>query len=485
MIKQLPERADLEHLKGQAKALLLSLRSGDADALARIGEQKSSYRLADAQRIVAREYGFPSWPRLKRHLEGAVDRRKAFFRALKGGDRGEVANLLDTDPGLIAAHDEDSFGAPPISVAAGRDDRQLIDLLLDRGADINARSNWWAGSFGALDTASPATSQYLLTRGAVLTAHAAARLGMATELRQIVLRHPEIVFERGGDGQFPLHFSKTPEIVDILVEAGAELDARDLDHTSTAAQFRIQDFDVCRRLVDRGASPDVYIAIMLDDAALLESLIDQDPECLSRTPLDSGNPMIPEAPGMPIYTYTIGLGRPFQVAGNHRKERAIRIIASHSSPVQRLLAACWNGEESVARELAPYVSELTPRDQAIIAEAAWGRKLTTVRLMLEIGFDPDATGVHHSSPLDRAAFHGFDDVIAEILKYGPSLSILNEFGGTPLTACAHGSIHSWRKDGNFAKSIELLLAAGSPHPVKAHGSPEVNAILQKHGIATE
>jgi ankyrin repeat protein len=482
MVKQLPERADFEHLKGQAKALLQSLRSGDAEALARAGEAQSSYRLADAQRIVAREYGFPSWTKLKRHVEGFADRRAAFWRALRGGDRDSVGALLDVDPSLLHSHDDEAFGAPVITIAAERDDRPLIDLLLDRGADVNARSTWWAGGFGAIDLASEATSQYLLSRGAKLTAHAAARLGYAKELREIVANNPDVVCERGGDGQYPLHFSKTPEIVDILVDAGAELDARDLDHVSTAAQFRIKEADVCRRLLERGATPDVYIALMLQDIPLLERLIDEDPECLSRMPTDPGNPMIPEAPGMPIYTYTIGLGRPFQVAQAFYKASASEVIERRSSPRLRLLSACWRGDEAAAKALADQVKDLSSKDMSILAEAAWTRRLKAVKLMLGLGFDPDATGVHHSSPLDRAAFHGFDDVIEAILPFGPSLTIENEFGGTPLSACVYGSLHSWRKDGNFARSVQLLLDAGSPKREKMRGSPEVNAVLEKHGI---
>ncbi|MDR3691793.1 MAG: hypothetical protein P4L46_20605 [Fimbriimonas sp.] len=482
MNKQLPERADLEHLKGQAKTLLLSLRSGDPDALARAGEAKASYRLADAQRVLAREYGFASWSKLKRHVEDVPSRRSLFLRALRGGDRDAVRLLLDTDPALIHSYDEEAFGSPAIMIAAERDDRPLVDLLLERGADIDSRSTWWAGSFGAIDTASDSMSEYLLARGATLTAHAAARLGLVKELREIIRESPEVVFERGGDGQYPLHFSKTPEIVEILVGAGAELDARDLDHTSTAAQFRIMETDVCRKLIEVGATADVYIAIMLEDLPLLERLIDDDPECLGRTPSDAGNPMIPEAPGMPIYTYNIGLGRPFQVAIAHSKSEASHVIESRSSPVQRLLSACWGGNEGVAKELANLVPELSARDQAILAEAAWGRRIDAVKLMLELGFDPDATGIHRSSPLDRAAFHGFDDVIELILKFGPSLEIQNEFGGNPLSACVHGSLHSWRKDGNFPRSVELLLAAGSRTHKNLRGSPEVNAVLQRHGI---
>ena len=58
MSRDLPPRPNLDHLKKQAKELLPALKQQNPDA-----------RLADAQHTLAREYGFASWPRLKKHVE--------------------------------------------------------------------------------------------------------------------------------------------------------------------------------------------------------------------------------------------------------------------------------------------------------------------------------------------------------------------------------------------------------------------------------
>ena len=52
--RSLPDRPDLAHLKHQAKDLL---KGGQDDSL------------AAAQLQIARDYGFSSWPKLKRHVE--------------------------------------------------------------------------------------------------------------------------------------------------------------------------------------------------------------------------------------------------------------------------------------------------------------------------------------------------------------------------------------------------------------------------------
>ena len=61
MSQPLPARPDLEHLRKQAKALLDDLRARYPEA-----------KLAEALHLVARRYGFPSWPKLKAHVSSLV-----------------------------------------------------------------------------------------------------------------------------------------------------------------------------------------------------------------------------------------------------------------------------------------------------------------------------------------------------------------------------------------------------------------------------
>src|SRR5689334_17160374 len=58
MSRHLPARPNLEYLKKDAKELLERLQQRDA-----------ATQLADAQHALAQEYGFPSWPKLKAHVE--------------------------------------------------------------------------------------------------------------------------------------------------------------------------------------------------------------------------------------------------------------------------------------------------------------------------------------------------------------------------------------------------------------------------------
>jgi hypothetical protein len=68
----LPVRPSIEQLRKRAKELLKAFRAGDAGASGRLGAvlpAPDAATLADAQFVVAREYGFDSWPALVRHVE--------------------------------------------------------------------------------------------------------------------------------------------------------------------------------------------------------------------------------------------------------------------------------------------------------------------------------------------------------------------------------------------------------------------------------
>jgi hypothetical protein len=88
----LPARPDLDQLRHQAKDLLRAAQRGDKHALARIHAVSDRVILASAQLALAREYGFPSWPKLKTEVE----RRDI----LNSRDVARLRRLLAEDPEL-------------------------------------------------------------------------------------------------------------------------------------------------------------------------------------------------------------------------------------------------------------------------------------------------------------------------------------------------------------------------------------------------
>ena len=101
--RALPQRPDLEQLKRQAKELLASFVSGEAAAVAEVtthyhDADPATFALHDAQLVLARAYGFESWPKLKAFVDGATVRR--LIDAVRSRNADHVRSILNTRPEL-------------------------------------------------------------------------------------------------------------------------------------------------------------------------------------------------------------------------------------------------------------------------------------------------------------------------------------------------------------------------------------------------
>ena len=72
-------------------------------------------------------------------------------RAVRAGDVSTAGRLLEKHPGLRSGLDQPMhdghFGATVLIAAVKTGNREMVELLLGAGADINQRSHWWAGGF--------------------------------------------------------------------------------------------------------------------------------------------------------------------------------------------------------------------------------------------------------------------------------------------------------------------------------------------------
>ena len=108
MSRQLPTRPNVDHLKEQAKDLLAAFKLGETQALHRVRSYHpesgvpnggDSLKLSDAQVVLAREYGFESWPKLKEHVEGISisSGNESLARALRDLKEGKCCILFDDE----------------------------------------------------------------------------------------------------------------------------------------------------------------------------------------------------------------------------------------------------------------------------------------------------------------------------------------------------------------------------------------------------
>jgi ankyrin repeat protein len=135
----LPTRAlsadpDLDQLKRQAKELRDAFRAGNLGAHAEVtahyhGASTSTFGLHDAQLVIARAYGFESWPKLKAYVDGATCER--FTAAVRARDLPQLRAMLQARPELAVRS-----GALHTAVV----DRvpELVRLLMEHGANARA-----------------------------------------------------------------------------------------------------------------------------------------------------------------------------------------------------------------------------------------------------------------------------------------------------------------------------------------------------------
>ena len=477
--RSLPERPNLEQQKKLAKELLAAFQKGDRDAVARIRAElpdKPKISLTDAQFVLAREYGFESWAALKSRIEEIDDRVTPAerFRALVGG--GDIQALregLKRDASLRAVINEPVFDFVSPALAANNNNLEMVNVLLEFGADPNRKTNWWAGGFHPLYNAGRETAERLLAAGAVPDACAAASMDRPDLLRKILRDNPSRVAERGGDGQTPLHFARSREVVDLLIDAGADLDARDVDHRSTAAEWMVDERrDLAKYLVERGAHADIFLAaaLGLKDRAL--GMLERDRSLLDRR-ISQGEYAERKPSSYHIYHWTMGPNlTPLQVAGKFGKRETAAAMLPFASPVQRLLLACHEGRgdeaRAIVRENHGIVASLSGDDARALTSEAWAANAPAVEVMMELGFDPSVpvtVGPRGGTALHCAAWEGSPECVAAILKHERGRALVNvkelQYGGTPLSWCAHGSRNSSRPKDGYSVVERLLREAGA------------------------
>jgi ankyrin repeat protein len=263
--RSLPPRPNLDQLKLQANELHRAHRDGDTSAAARIVAHHPAmkrlspndvlerpFALADAQLVLAREYGLQNWAQLKQRIElvNQIDQFKphpgfgAALAALDSGDVERLRALITADPSLLHARTnlEPPYGyfsgATLLHHAAGNPYRdkplpgnvvELARVLLDAGADVNAR------------TLGPNGGD---TMGLLVTGKQASDMGV------------------------------TGPLMDLLLQRGAQLDLTNDDvfdaslanHSPAAAE----------KMIQLGARPDVLVVAALGRMDLLRGCFDSE-----------------------------------------------------------------------------------------------------------------------------------------------------------------------------------------------------------------
>ena len=134
------ETPDIDQLKRQARELLEAYRAQSPDAVIEVSARHrtatpETFALHDAQFVLARSYGFESWPKLKAAVEGVTT--KQLHEAVQKSDLGAVRALLARRPEIVDLLREgpSGFEIRAIHIAVMARDVEMTRLLLEAGAD--------------------------------------------------------------------------------------------------------------------------------------------------------------------------------------------------------------------------------------------------------------------------------------------------------------------------------------------------------------
>ncbi len=431
--------------------------------------------LSEARTVIAREQGRPGWGELRlraklNELQFGKELEQ-FKQLVYAQDAEKLDELLTAHPKLRDTLDDPHFWFGSTALIIAKEHVDVVDVLLKHGADIKAKSQWWAGDFHLLEGTSAQAAQQLIERGAEITAQAAAEQGWLDWLNAAYERDRTIINQRGGDGKTPLHYARSPEVMDWLLERGADLEARDHDHASTPLQWMLgeKNLDAARELARRGAQVDVFAAVILGELDLLVSALQAHPGAIRARVNQVGYDLAPPADGSHQYVYTFNAAglSPHQAALEYGRDDIFAFLLAQSPPDVKLLAHCASADadaaERIVAEHPNIVAQMKDGDLRQLIHAAWTNKVDSVSVMAALDFDLHISDDDKMTPLHAAAFHGFANVIRVLLDADdePPLTWLNGYGGTPLSTCLYGRQHSWRDEGDFSASVKLLVEAGS------------------------
>jgi ankyrin repeat protein len=440
MTKPLPANPSLENLKKQAKTLQKAWSMGAPEGIARIRAAHPQYsglsaeqiraskpRLTDCQLVLAREAGFESWPQMKVAVEAAnrelpdefvsiaclchddphYDHRSFHARAHEmlldkpwlaeaniwsaatAGNAAAVRAFLDEDPALVNRPGPHGW-VPLICACYSRVEPvnptdstfEVAKQLLDRGADPNA--------YTLKGNADDRLDQTKRRFTALTGVFGGGSTGLANQPSHPHWRElAELLLSRGANpaDEQALHIHQNA-CLEILLRHGLKADAK--DHGGIT-------------LMGRALSE----AVRRGNAAQVKLL------------LAHGVRTDEKFQGKILWEHAMRLGR-VEIA---RLLEDAGATVSNLDEIGQFVAACMAGDVRAAYAMLERSRDLVKRaPQNLVARAVFTKRLEAVKLLLQLGFDPnyqeDNGAIHHAGDLSENR-----EILRTLLDGGASLKL--------------------------------------------------------------
>ena len=308
MTASLPLSPNLGFYRKRAKDLRRAHGAGSADAAALIRAHHprhashddatilaAPFALADAQLVVARQHGFPSWSRFRSAVRTAAENpaltpSDRALAAIRAGDLEGLTNVLTDAP--AAAATPATSGELPLVEACQRGDLEMTRALLDAGADpLRGDAHFTpvlAAAHAGPHKAGPALPVVALLqeRGAPDDVFTDALLGRVDAVRARL--DPSRIDERGpveSTALFLAVWNRQTPVVRLLLEAGADPSLVCRAGMTALRSALLHSFDARHReighlLLDHGAPCTLSEACELGHLSTVARLARETPEAL-------------------------------------------------------------------------------------------------------------------------------------------------------------------------------------------------------------
>jgi ankyrin repeat protein len=398
--RTLRERPDLDQLKRQAKELLQSFRDGDSAAIAEVsahyhGADPGTFALHDAQLVIARAYGFASWPKLKAFVDGATVKR--LIAAVRSRNVPDVRSLLHARPEL-ARMSHANLGMLHHAVLENAPD--MVRILMAH--DSNAREG-------------------VYPHREATTAHAiAVQRGYEDIVRIIEEEEQKRRDTRSGMRGAPA----ADDLFRAIEKGDVDRVVAMLDGNPALVHTRHATFDV---------SP-LHLAARALNARIVSALLDRGADPAVRghhdfTPLDAAAHS----------WYRVDPQRFADVAG---------LLLERGAPLTAAAAtALGNADWLRARHAAGALANPVEDTGGLLRIAATHNRPDVLRLLLDLGFDPDErmrfgegdeSAVSWGMALQHCVSTGKYDMAEMLLRHGADPNALIYASGDPVfSAYAH------------------------------------------------
>ena len=427
---------------------LLVAKGADVNAKAATGETPLS--------IATKGY----WERGVKFLvqHGATDQSGAgqIHDAAAAGDVGKLKALLDAEAKLANAG---YMGwKTPLQRAAVSGHRQAAELLIARGADVNAGSPL----VGTAANGHKDVVELLISKGADVngrdplghTALHEAAYARHKDVVELLLNHGADITARDKEGCTPLHQAAkggSKDVVALLIEKGADVHAKSTQgYTMVGDAASLGHKEVVDLLIAKGAEMDVcvkYVGTPLHQAA------DRGHAAVVQLLLSKGADLnADDGSGM----------TPLHRAAREGRNEAVAVLIAAGADVNARLRPGFNGKTPVSRP----DDRMTP-----LSYAARGGHKDTVDLLLGKGADVNA-----GNALFEAASGGHEAVVEVLLAKGAVVApeclksaanadvarlLLDKEDAAGLAKAEHSSALHRAAERGDKKTVELLLAKGA------------------------